>query len=103
MAPPDPVVLVVATALLLAAAGLAGYARSALVDDREFSARATAALGDRDVRTELGERVVDGLTGSVLPDLLVVRPLAVPAVAARRTRGRSGSSSPARSPPAIAR
>ncbi len=72
----------VVAALLLAAAALSWYARSALVDGSEFSSRATAALDDSDVRTVLADHVVGGLTRSVVPDALVVRPLLVPAVAA---------------------
>ena len=72
----------VVAALLLAGAALSWYARSALVDGSEFSSRATAALDDSDVRTVLADHVVGGLTRSVVPDALVVRPLLVPAVAA---------------------
>jgi hypothetical protein len=39
------VALVVVTAMLLAAAAVSSYARSALADTEEFTARATAALG----------------------------------------------------------
>ena len=74
--------LVVVTALLLAAAAACGYARSALVDPADFSARAAAALAEDDVRAVVAERVVGGLANSVVPDALVVRPLAVHAVAA---------------------
>ena len=73
--------LVVVTALLLAAAAVSGYARSALVDEREFSDRAASALDDADVRAVVADRVVGGLTRSVIPDALAVRPLVVAAVA----------------------
>ena len=98
----------VVTALLLAAAAVVGYARSAMVDEREFSARATAALDDADVRTVVADRVVGGLTRSVVPDALAIRPLVVPVVAsladtavpARCSRARSATAtvrwSPAR-------
>src|SRR5215218_10090373 len=76
------IALVVATALLLAATAVAGYTRAALVDGHEFSARATSALEDDNVRAVLADRMVGGLTRNVAPDLLAVRPLVVPAVAA---------------------
>ncbi len=76
------IALVVVTALLLAAAALSWYAQSALVDGRELSSRATSALDDPDVRTVLADQVVGGLTRSVVPDALVIRPLVVPVVAA---------------------
>jgi hypothetical protein len=71
----------VATALLLAAAAVCWYARSALADTEEFTARATAALDDPDVRAVLADRVVGALTPRVVPDALAVRPLIVPVVA----------------------
>ena len=76
------IALVVVTALLLAATAVCGYVRTALVDGDEFSARATSALENADVRSVVAERMVDGLTSSVAPDVLAVRPLVVPAVAA---------------------
>jgi hypothetical protein len=76
------IALVVLTAVLLAATAVCGYVRSALVDEHQFSARATSALEDPDVRSVVAERVVDGLTRNVAPDVLAVRPLVVPAVAA---------------------
>jgi len=76
------IALVVVTALLLAATAIAGYTRAALVDEREFSARATSALENADVRAVVADRVVGGLTRTVVPDALVVRPLVVSAVAA---------------------
>ena len=74
--------LVVLAALLLAAAAMSWYARAALVDEREFSARAAAALDDSDVRRALAGRLVGVATRSVAPDALAVRPVLVPAAAA---------------------
>ena len=74
--------LVVVTALLLATTAIAGYTRTALVDEHEFSARATSALENDDVREVVADRVVGGLTRNVVPDALVVRPLVVTAIAA---------------------
>ena len=74
--------LVVLAALLLAAAAMSWYARAALVDEREFSARAAAALDDSDVRRALAGRLVGVATRSVAPDALAVRPVLVPVVAA---------------------
>lgn len=76
------IALVALTALLLAAAGISFYARSALVDDREFSARSASALDDADVRTVLADRVAGSLTRNVLPDAQALRPLLVRALAA---------------------
>ena len=75
------VVAAVATAVLLAAAAVCWYARSALADTEEFTARATAALDDPDLRAVLADRVVGALTPGVVPDALAVRPLIVPVVA----------------------
>jgi hypothetical protein len=75
------VAMVVVTALLLAAAAVCWYARSALADSDEFTARATAALDDSDLRVVLADRVVGGLTPGVVPDALAVRPLIVPVIA----------------------
>ena len=76
------IALVVLTALLLAAAAVCWYAQTALVDEREFSSRATAALGDSEVRTVVADRVVGGLTRNVAVDAQAVRPLLVPGLAA---------------------
>jgi hypothetical protein len=70
------------TALLIAAAAVCWYAQAALVDEREFSSRATAALDDPEVRTVVAERVVGGLTRNVGVDAQAVRPLLVPGLAA---------------------
>jgi hypothetical protein len=76
------VALAVLAALLAAAAAAAGYARLELADRSAFSTRAASALGDEDLRLVLAERVVDGLAQSVAPDVLAVRPLLTPALAA---------------------
>jgi hypothetical protein len=73
--------LAVLTALLLAGAGVAGYARAQLADREAFSARAVSALDREEVRTALATRVVDQVAQSVAPDVLAVRPLLVRAVA----------------------
>ena len=75
------VAMAVVTALLVAAAAVTWYARSALADTEEFTARATAALDDPDLRAVLADRVVGALTPGVVPDALAVRPLIVPVVA----------------------
>ena len=75
------IALVVATTLLLAGAAVSWYAQSALVDSREFGARAASALDDSDVRDALAERIVDGITSGPIPDALAVRPLVVPVIA----------------------
>lgn len=76
------VVLAVLTAVLLAAAGVAGYVRDEIVDRDEFSARAASTLDDGDVRTVVAGKVVDGLAAGVTPDVLAIRPLVASAVAA---------------------
>jgi hypothetical protein len=73
--------MVVLTALLLAAAAVPWYTRSALLDKEELTARATAALDDSDFRAVLADRLVGRLTPRVVPDALAVRPLIVPVVA----------------------
>jgi hypothetical protein len=75
-------VLAVLTVLLAAGAGVSGYARAQFVDERDFAGRAASALDDRDVRQVAAERMVDGLAQRVRPDLVAVRPLLTPAVAA---------------------
>lgn len=75
------VVLAVLTAVLLAAAGVAGYVRDELVDRDNFSARATAALDDADVRAVVADKVVDGVAAGVTPDVLAIRPLVTTAIA----------------------
>jgi uncharacterized membrane protein HdeD (DUF308 family) len=75
-------VLAVLTAVTLAAAAIAGYVRYELLDASEFSARATAALDDGDVRAELADRAVQGIAGGVAPDVLAIRPLVTSALAA---------------------
>jgi hypothetical protein len=76
------IALVALTALLLAAAAVCWYAQTALVDEREFSSRATAALDDPEVRTVVADRVIGGLTRNVAVDAQAVRPLLVPGLAA---------------------
>lgn len=71
------IALVAVTGVLLATAAVSWYAHSALVDEREFGARAVSALDDSDVRVVLADRVVGGLSGSAVPDALSVRPLLV--------------------------
>ena len=63
------------TAVLLAAAAVAGYARDELVDREAFSQRVASALEDEDVRVVVATRVVDRLVQNVSPELLAVRPL----------------------------
>ncbi|MDO8211614.1 hypothetical protein [Conexibacter sp. CPCC 206217] len=75
------VVLAVVTAVLLAAAGVAGYVRDELVDRDNFSARAAAALDDADVRAVVADKVVDGVAAGVTPDVLAIRPLVTTAIA----------------------
>lgn len=74
--------LVVLTVLLLGAAAVAGYARSELADKRAFSARAGSALEDDQFRAAIAEKTVDGLVQVVTPELLIIRPLLVPALSA---------------------
>jgi hypothetical protein len=76
------VALAVVTAVLLAAAAVAGYARHELVDRGEFSARAASTLDDADVRAVVAGKVVDGLASGVTPDVLAIRPLVTHAVEA---------------------
>jgi hypothetical protein len=75
------VAMVTVTALLLAATALTWYTRSALADTEEFTARATAALDDADLRAVLADQAVGRLTPGVVPDALALRPLIVPVVA----------------------
>jgi hypothetical protein len=75
-------VSLVLTALLLTGAAVSWYARSAIVDGREFSGRAAVALEDSDLRTVVADRLVGALTRDVVPDALAVRPLVVPVLAA---------------------
>ena len=68
--------------VLVAAAGVALYARTEVVDSDAFAARVAAALDEPPVRTALAERLVAALSDRVRTDALVVRPLAVAGVAA---------------------
>jgi hypothetical protein len=76
------VALVALTAVLVAATALCGYVRWEIVDGDRFSRRAAAALDSRTVRVVMAERLVDALTASAAPNVLVVRPVAVAGVAA---------------------
>ena len=75
-------VLVALTALLLAATAIAGYARTEIADSRAFAARTTSALEHETFRSLVAEQVVDGVSDTLAPDALAVRPLAVAATAA---------------------
>lgn len=76
------IVLAVLTAVLLAATAVSGYARSELTDPDAFAARVSTALDDPDARAVLADSVVSRLSDAVAPDLLNLRPLLVPALAA---------------------
>jgi hypothetical protein len=76
------VALVALTSFVLAGTALCGYTRWEIVDSQAFSSRAAAALDDREVRAVLADRIVDALTRRQAPNALVVRPVAVAAVAA---------------------
>ena len=82
MHPRMSVALAVLTAVLLAAAAVAGYARYELSDRDEFSARAVSALDDDDVRSVVAEQLVNALASGVSADVLTVRPLLTPAISA---------------------
>lgn len=75
-------VLTVVVALLAVATAVAGYTRYELADRSAFSNRAASVLDSEDVRAVIADHAVDGLTQGVRPDLLAVRPLLEPAVAA---------------------
>src|SRR5918994_1135995 len=64
-----------APVLVLLAGLIAGYARLTLFDSDEFSARATAALEDDAVKSEIARRVTDDLVLNAQADLVAVRPL----------------------------
>ena len=66
------VALVAVTAVLLAAAAVSWYARTALVDEREFGSRAAAALDDSNLRAVVADRVVGRLTRRVALDAQAV-------------------------------
>ncbi len=74
--------MVVLTAVLLAGAAVTWYADATLVDEEEFAVRVTSTLDDPDVRRVVADQIVTGLTSSAVPNVLVVRPLVVPVVAA---------------------
>jgi hypothetical protein len=72
--------LVVLTAVLLAGATLAGYARRAFFDSDQFADRAAATLSDPSVRALVGERVTDGVVLRHEEDLLSARPIIASAI-----------------------
>jgi Short repeat of unknown function (DUF308) len=74
------VALTVLSAVLLATAAVAGYARYELRDAGEFSARVTSSLDDADVRDLVADTVVDGISNSAAPDVIAVRPVVVSAL-----------------------
>ena len=74
--------LVFVTVLSLAAAAISGYARYELADERAFATRAASALENEQVRAALASRLVDAFTNNVTPNVLIVRPLLLPAVSA---------------------
>lgn len=61
---------------------MAGYARYELADKRAFSARGASALEDDRFRAAVAEKTFDGLVQVVTPELLIARPLLVPAISA---------------------
>ena len=67
--------LVVLTAVLLAGATLAGYARRAFFDSDQFADRAAATLSDPSVRALVADRVTDGVVLRHQEDLLSARPI----------------------------
>jgi hypothetical protein len=67
--------LVVAAALVLFLALIAGYARHALVDSDQFANRAAAALRSDAVRTLIAERITDQVVLANQADLLTARPI----------------------------
>ena len=69
-----PTLSILAAVLLLLAA-LVGYANSALFDSNEFADRASAALDDEAVRSEIATRVTDDLVINAQADLIAVRPV----------------------------
>jgi hypothetical protein len=73
-------VLVVLTAMLLAAAAVTTYAARVAFDDDRFADRAIATLQDPSVRTLLADRVTDELVIANRQDLLAARPLIAGAV-----------------------
>ena len=68
-------VLAVLAALLLLLALVTGYASGALFDSDEFADRATAALEDEAVQSEIARRVTDDLVLNADADLVAVRPV----------------------------
>ena len=67
--------LAVLAGLVLLTAIVAGYANDAFFDSDEFAERATAALDDDAVRTEIATRVTDDIVLNADRDLVAFRPL----------------------------
>jgi hypothetical protein len=74
-------VLLVVSAVLIVAAGAAGYVRYELLSQEEFSDRAAAALTDDDVRAVLAREITDRVVLRSEPDLVAAMPLIEAAVA----------------------
>jgi hypothetical protein len=72
----------VLASLALAAGALTFYVHEEIVDERVFSARATAALDEPVVRQVVAEQIVEALVDQGSIDLLAVRPLLQSAVEA---------------------
>jgi hypothetical protein len=73
-------VLLVAGVVSLVLGGFAFYARHAVLDQRAFADRATAALGQDEVRDEIARRIADREIAET-PELAVRRPAVEAAVA----------------------
>jgi hypothetical protein len=72
--------LVVLTAVMLAGATLAGYARRAFFDSNQFADRAAATLSDPSVRALVSDRLTDGVVLRHEEDLLSARPIIASAI-----------------------
>jgi hypothetical protein len=72
--------LLVAGVLALVLGGVALYARHAVLDERAFADRATAALGQDEVRDEIARRIADREI-SEIPQLAARRPTVEAAIA----------------------
>ena len=68
-------VLAALAALLLLVAVAVGYANDAFFDSQEFAERATAALDDEAVKSEVANRVTDDIVLRADADLVAFRPL----------------------------
>ena len=69
-----PALVILATVALLGAL-FAAYANDAIFDSEEFADRATAALDDEAVRSEIATRVTDDLVLRAEADLIGARPV----------------------------